>query len=176
MKLSKTPMIERSALQQRIREMALELEKDYQGRDPILLCVLKGAVPFTRDLLAAMKDNPFTLDHIRAKSYEGTESTGHVKILVEPVLDLSDRHVLLVEDILDTGRTLDELMKYLKECNPASLTLCTLLDKPERRIVPATADYTGFSIDDHFVVGYGLDYDESYRELDSIYTMVDDEG
>lgn len=174
MKLSSTPLIPADAIQQRVLELAREISKDYAQLDAVLLCVLKGAAPFTMDLFHAIDPNPFTLDFIRAQSYVGTASSGSITLRYTPDEALTHRHVLLVEDILDTGRTLDVLVKHIQAENPASLKICTLLDKPSRRIIPATADYTGFTIDDHFVVGYGLDYNERYRELHAVYCLEEE--
>lgn len=174
MKLNKAPLISSEEIQQRIQVLATDISKDYANKDAVMICVLKGAAPFALDLFHACDPNTFILDYIRAKSYSGTESSGEVTLKYAPDESLAQRHVLVVEDILDTGRTLDVLLKYIQTQHPTSLKICTLLDKPDRRIIPATADYTGFSIDDHFVVGYGLDYNERYRELNAVYCLEED--
>lgn len=170
MHLSALPLLDQDTLQYRVREMAKTISSDYAERVPILIGVLKGALHFTSDLSRALTI-PIEMDFIRAASYAGTESTGNVSIGMDGSLALDGRDVILVEDILDTGRTATTIIAHLETLSPASIKLCTLLDKPSRRVIPVTADYTGFSIDDHFVVGYGLDFDERYRELPSIHVL-----
>lgn len=168
--LSKTPLIDQDTLQTRIRELAEELNRAYVGESLLILVVLKGSVPFSVDLMRRLS-GPLCVDYIRAKSYEGTESGGEVIFSHLPEEPLQSRHVLVVEDILDTGNTAVALLDFVRSQHPASLKLAALLDKPSRRIKPVDADFTGFVIEDHFVVGYGLDYNERYRELDAIYTL-----
>jgi hypoxanthine phosphoribosyltransferase len=170
MRLSSEPLIDAPAIDARVAELARAIAQDYVGRVPILLCVLKGALHFTSDLARNMT-SPVGIEFIRASSYAGTESTGSVKIAADSLGHLSGRDVILVEDILDTGRTCATLLEHVRSLEPASLRLCTLLDKPSRRVLPVMADYVGFSIDDHFVVGYGLDHDEQYRELPAIHVL-----
>lgn len=149
----------------RIREMAAEITKDYQGKSPLVVGVLRGCFVFMADLVRGL-ELPLTLDFMSASSYgAGTTSSGLVNIRLDLHDDIAGRDVLLVEDILDTGNTLSKLVQELKNRGPASLKLCVLLDKPERRTKPIEADYVGFTIPDAFVVGCGLDYDQKYRQL-----------
>lgn len=168
MALNAKPLIAQSILRERVAALAEEIARDYEGRVPLLLGVLKGALHLTSDLARAMP-GPVEIGFIRARSYEGAESTGSVTVSGIDAIEIHGRHVLVVEDILDTGRTLNALAQQLQAQDPASLRVCTLLDKPSRRIAPFEAHYTGFTIPDQFVVGYGLDYNERYRELPEIY-------
>ncbi len=149
----------------RIQEMAAEINRDYAGKAPLVVGVLRGCFIFMADLVRQLK-LPLTLDFMSASSYgAGTVSSGLVDIRLDLHDDIAGRDVLLVEDILDTGNTLSKLVTELKGRNPASLKLCVLLDKPDRRTAPIQADYVGFTIPDAFVVGCGLDFDQKYRQL-----------
>ncbi len=150
----------------RITELGKELSKEYEGKNPVLVGVLKGVVVFYADMMRAI-DVPCQLDFMWISSYAGTESTGKMVVKKDVSVDITGRHVLILEDIFDTGTSLDYTYRHLMEKNPASLKICTLLDKPERRRPEITlkADYTGFVIPNEFVVGYGLDYNEYYRNL-----------
>ncbi|MGN0351401.1 MAG: hypoxanthine phosphoribosyltransferase [Roseburia sp.] len=152
-------------LDKRIREMAAQISADY-GDEPItLICILKGSIFFTCDL-AKRITNPVELDFMKVSSYgSGTTSSGRVKIDQDLDESIEGKNVLVVEDIIDSGRTLSYLLDILSKRNPKSLKLCTLLDKPDRRVVEVNVDYVGFEIPDEFVVGYGLDYDQKYRDL-----------
>ncbi len=147
-----------------VARLGKQISKDYEGKNLVLVSVLKGAVVFMADLMRAI-DIPLSIDFMVVSSYNKTESTGTVKIIKDLDLDLTGKDILIVEDILDTGRTLASLMEILKMRNPASLKICTFLDKPDRRVAQIEAQYTGKVIPDEFVVGYGLDYDEIYRNL-----------
>ena len=147
-----------------VRSLGEQIARDYEGKNLVLVSVLKGAVVFMADLMRAI-DIPLTIDFMVVSSYHKTESTGTVKIIKDLDTDLTGKDILIVEDILDTGRTLASLMEILKMRNPASLKICTFLDKPDRRVADIVADYIGKVIPDEFVVGYGLDYDEAYRNL-----------
>jgi hypoxanthine phosphoribosyltransferase len=150
---------------ERVAALGAELAADYADRDPILIGVLKGSVVFLADLVRAMPI-PLSLDLMEVSSYgSGTESSGQVRILKDLKGSIEGRHVLVVEDIIDTGLTLNYLLRYLGERAPASLRVACLLDKPARRLAEMEIDYRGFSIPDRFVIGYGLDYDERYRNL-----------
>ena len=152
-------------LKTRVAELARQIEQDYAGKTPMLISVLRGSFIFMADLCRALQ-LPCTLDFMSVSSYgKGTSSTGQVQITKDLSEDIAGRDILVVEDILDSGNTLSYLLKILENRRPASIRLCTLLDKPERRVKPVTVDYTGFAIPDAFVVGYGLDYDEHYRNL-----------
>lgn len=149
----------------RIQEIGDQISKDYDGKQIHLICVLKGGSFFMCEL-AKRITVPVSLDFMSVSSYgSATKSSGVVKIVKDLDEPLKDKDVLVVEDIVDSGRTLSYLMEMLKDRKPASLRLCTLLDKPERRVVDVHVDYTGFEIPDEFVVGYGLDYDQKYRNL-----------
>ena len=149
----------------RIQQVAAKISKDYAGKEVHLICVLKGGVFFTCEL-AKRITVPVTLDFMSVSSYgDDTKSSGVVKIVKDLDESLKDKEVIVVEDIVDSGRTLSYLLEMLKDRGPASLRLCTLLDKPERREIDVHVDYTGFNIPDEFVVGYGLDYDQRYRNL-----------
>lgn len=149
----------------KIQEIGDRISKEYAGKTVHLVCVLKGGSFFMCEL-AKRITVPVTLDFMSVSSYGGdTRSSGIVKIIKDLDEPLKDRDVLVVEDIVDSGRTLSNLMELLKNRGPASLKLCTLLDKPDRRVVDVKVDYTGFEIPDVFVVGYGLDYDQKYRNL-----------
>ena len=150
---------------ERIAEIAKQISTDYAGKEVHLICILKGSVFFMCEL-AKRITVPVTLDFMSVSSYGGdTKSSGVVKIVKDLDDSIRDKEVLVVEDIIDSGRTLSYLMAMLQDRGPKSLHLCTLLDKPDRRVVDVDVDYTGFRIPDEFVVGYGLDYDQKYRNL-----------
>ena len=152
-------------LRRRIRELGAQIAADYAGRTPMLVSVLRGSYIFLADLTRAI-DLDLTVDFMAVSSYGGgTSSTGQVQITKDLSGDISGKHVIVVEDILDSGNTLSYLLKLLEQRKPASIRLCTLLDKPERRTKPVEVSYSGFAIPDAFVVGYGLDYAEHYRGL-----------
>ena len=148
-----------------VKAMAERLDKLYDGRTPVVVCILKGSVMFFTDLIREMKTK-LTIDFMSVSSYgSGTKSSGELKIKKDLSTDIEGRDVLIVEDIIDSGNTLYKLKKLLNERRPASLNIVTLLDKPERREVPMEPEYTCFVIEDEFVIGYGLDYAEEYRNL-----------
>ena len=158
-------LFDESALNARIAEMGAEITRDYAGREPMLISVLRGSYIFMADLTRHI-DLPCTVDFMAISSYgSGTSSSGQVRIIKDLTDDVEGRDILVVEDILDSGNTLAYLMELLKARKPASLRLCTLLDKPSRRLKEVAVEYTGFTIPDEFVVGYGLDYAEKYRNL-----------
>lgn len=159
-------LISEEQLQQRIRELGAELTRDYADKNPIIVGVLKGVVIFYADMVKQIKV-PCEMAFMTLRSYNGTESTGQIQVVQDVTADIKGRHVLILEDIFDTGKSLDFTYRHLMEREPASIKICTLLDKPSRRRPEITlqADYTGFTIDDLFVIGYGLDYDEYYRNL-----------
>ena len=150
----------------RVEELGEILTREYEGKNPVVVGVLKGVVVFYADMIRQIKV-PCELDFMWISSYSGTNSTGKMQVRQELKSNIKGRHVLILEDIFDTGNSLDFTVKHLLEKEPASLKICTLLDKPERRnpAVTLKADYTGFTIPNAFVVGYGLDYDEKYRNL-----------
>jgi hypoxanthine phosphoribosyltransferase len=158
-------LLSEEALAKRIQELGAEITADYQGKEILMICVLRGAVLFMADLARAIKV-PAALDFMAVSSYgAGTSSSGVVRILKDLDEDVEGKHLLVVEDIIDSGLTLNYLLDNLKSRKPASLKICTLLNKPDRRTVNVKIDYNGFTIPDHFVVGYGLDYAERYRNL-----------
>ena len=158
-------MLSEEQIVTRTKELAVQLDKLYEGRKPVVICVLKGSVLFFSELIRNMKTN-LTIDFMAVSSYgSGTTSTGELKIKQDLSTDIKDRDVLIVEDIVDSGNTLYHLKKMLNQRSPASVNIVTLLDKPARREVPMEPEYTGFVIEDEFVIGYGLDYDEEYRNL-----------
>jgi hypoxanthine phosphoribosyltransferase len=170
-------------IQARVAELGAQLTIDYEGRDPVLVSVLKGSIVFLADLVRGM-DIPLSIDIMEASSYgAATESSGQVRILKDLSNPIEGRHVIVVEDIIDTGLTLNYLLRHLREKGLASLTICCLLDKPARRLTEIPIDYVGFTIPDRFVVGYGLDYGERYRNLPyvgvlrpSVYGLDNPEG
>lgn len=153
-------------IKNRIAELGEVLTAEYAGKDPVIVGVLKGVVVFYADMLRQIKV-PCQIDFMWLSSYSGTNSTGNMLVRQDITADIKGRHVLILEDIYDTGNSLDFTVKHLLEKEPASLKICTLLDKPERRKPGITlqADYVGFTIPNAFVVGYGLDYNEKYRNL-----------
>ena len=158
-------MITEAELQEKVKEMASLLDKLYEGRRPIVVCILKGSVVFFADLIRNMKTE-IELDFMAVSSYGvGSVSTGELSIKKDLSTDIEGRDVLIVEDIIDSGNTLYKLKKLLIERKPASVNIVTLLDKPDRRTAPMEPEYTCFTIEDEFVVGYGLDYAEAYRNL-----------
>lgn len=165
-------LLSEEEVDKKIRELAGQITGDYAGKMPHLICILKGGVFFMTELTKHI-GIPVTIDFMSVSSYgDGTESSGRVRIVKDLDESIEGRDVLIVEDIIDSGRTLSYLMEMLKNRKPASLKLCTLLDKPERRVTPVTVDYVGFRIPDEFVVGYGLDYKQLYRNLPYIGAVV----
>lgn len=158
-------LLDEATIQARIREMGRQISADHAGQELVLICILKGSVLFTADLMRAL-DVPVIVDFMSISSYgASTKSSGVVKIVKDLEERIEDKHVLVVEDIVDTGLTLQYLLKALKLRHPASIKICTLLSKPARRVAEVEVDYCGFTIDDHFVIGYGLDYGNHYRQL-----------
>jgi hypoxanthine phosphoribosyltransferase len=158
-------LVDEAAIEAKVRELGARIATDYAGKDLVLVSILKGALPFLADLMRQIPI-PLSLDFLEVSSYgEGTETSGVVRILKDLANPIEGRDVLVVEDILDTGNTLAFVVDHLRSQRPASVRLCTLLDKPARRIIPIDIDYRGFEIPDKFVVGYGLDYAEKYRNL-----------
>ena len=156
------------------RELGQKLTKDYQGKNPILVGILKGSVPFMAELIKHI-DTHIELDFMLVSSYHGgTSSTGVINIIKDMDQDIKGRDILFVEDIIDTGKTLKSLKELFEGRQPASVKIATLLDKPEGRLVEIEADYTCFTIPNEFVVGYGLDYDENYRNLPYIGVLKEE--
>ena len=164
-KYTKKVLISEEKIKEKIEELGAQISKDYQGKDLLMICVLKGAVVFMADLIREVKI-PVDIDFMAVSSYgSSTSSSGVVRILKDLNESIENKHIIIVEDIVDTGLTLKYLVENLKSRGPASINICTLLDKPERRKADITPDYCGYSIPDEFVVGYGLDFAEKYRNL-----------
>jgi hypoxanthine phosphoribosyltransferase len=167
-------LITEEELQRRIAELGAQISQDYEGKRPILVCVLKGGVLFLSDLVRHVAV-PHEIDFMAISSYgDGTESSGVVRILKDLDANITGRHVLIVEDIIDTGHTLDYILRNLQTRQPASLRVCALLSKPHRRELHVSVDYIGFEIPNKFVIGYGLDYAEIYRNLRYIGVLKPD--
>ena len=158
-------LIPQEKVEARIKEMAAQINEEYEGKALHLVCILKGSIFFTCEL-AKYITVPVTIDFMQCSSYGAdTKSSGIVKIVKDLDEAITGKHVIIIEDIIDSGRTLSYLAKVLKQREPASMKICTLLDKPDRRVVEVDAAYTGFVIPDEFVVGYGLDYAQKMRNL-----------
>ena len=167
----------------RVAELGIEIAADYAGREPVLVSVLKGSIVFLADLIR-VTEVPLSVDLMELSSYgDSTETSGQVRILKDLSGGIEGRDVIVVEDIIDTGLTLNYLLRYLHDRRPASIRICCLLDKPARRLADIEIDYRGFTIPDRFVVGYGLDFNERYRNLPyigvlrpSVYGGADPQG
>ena len=158
-------MITEKEIAKKVKAMAKQLDKLYKNRKPVVICILKGSVVFFSDLIRNMK-TPLTIDFMAVSSYaNGTKSSGELTVKKDLSTDIKGRDVLIVEDIIDSGNTLYNLTKLLNSRSPSSVNIVTLLDKPERREAPMEPEYTCFTIEDEFVIGYGLDYAEEYRNL-----------
>ncbi len=160
-------LISEETLQVKVKELATKLSEDYKGKNPLFICILKGSVFFTADLLRYLTI-PCQIEFMAVSSYQSGTTSGEVKLVKDLNIPINNRHVVVIEDIIDSGNTLSYLKRLLEQRQPASVKLCTLLDKPERRKVDLEADYVGFTIPDEFVVGYGLDYAEDYRQIPEI--------
>ncbi len=169
-------LLSAAEIARRVKELAAEITAAYDGRRVLLVCVLKGAVVFASDLMRYL-DLPVEIDFMAVSSYGSeTASSGAVRILKDLDSSIQGKELLIVEDIVDTGLTLDYLCKNLLSRKPASLKVVTLLDKPARRKVEFIPDFCGFEIPDHFVVGYGLDYNQDYRQLPGIHILYPEKG
>ena len=153
-----------------VKKVAAEINEDYAGKKPVLVVLLKGSVMFAADLMRSLIID-CEIDFMKVSSYSGTQSTGVVSIVNDLKTDISGRHVIIIEDIVDTGLTLYRLKNLLEQCGPESLRICTLLDKPSGRKAEVYADYIGGVVGNEFIVGYGLDYDEKFRNLPYIGVM-----
>jgi hypoxanthine phosphoribosyltransferase len=166
-------LISRDEIAKAVDRLAREIKRDYQGKQPLLIGVLKGSFMFMADLIRQL-DLPLELDFVRLSSYGAArESSGKVRVIQGVKTPIKGRDILVVEDIVDTGITTSFLLDYLKKKKPASLKLCALTDKPSRHKVPVSIDYLGFTVPDKFIVGYGLDFDQRFRNLPDIYTLED---
>lgn len=158
-------LLSEEQLNEGVSKIGAQISKDFEGKNPLIVGVLKGSFVFMADLMRKITI-PVTVDFMALSSYNnGAKSSGEVRILKDLSVEIKNRHIIIVEDILDSGLTLSYTINMLKTREPASITLCTLLDKPQRRTVDIKPDYSCFTISDDFVVGYGLDYDEHYRNL-----------
>jgi len=166
-------LIKRDEIAKAVDRLASEIKRDYQGKQPLLIGVLKGSFVFMADLIRQL-DLPLELDFIRLSSYGAArESSGRVRVVQGVKTPIKGRDVLVIEDIVDTGITTSFLFDYLRKRKPASLKLCALTDKPSRRRVPVSIDYLGLSLPNKFVVGYGLDFNQRFRNLPDIYALED---
>jgi hypoxanthine phosphoribosyltransferase len=166
-------LISRDQIANVVARLAFEINRDYQGKQPLLISILKGSFVFMADLIRQL-DLPLELDFVRLASYgAGRESSGRVRIIQGVKSRIKGRDVLIIEDIVDTGITISFLLDYLDKKRPASLKLCALTDKPSRRSATVPIDYLGFTVPNKFMVGYGLDCDEKFRNLPDIYTVED---
>ena len=167
------PYISREEIEARIKELGNEITRDCAGKEPLFLCVLNGAFPFASDLFRAAEGIDGEIAFIRLKSYEGTASTGNVRQMMGCEKDLEGRTVIIVEDIVDTGNTIHNLIATLKERKPAEIKIATLLFKPEALEKPVKPDYVGFCIPKKFIIGFGLDINDKARDLNDIYVLKD---
>ena len=169
-------LISREEIKNTVAKLANEIEEDYRGKHPLLICVLKGSFVFMADLIRQL-DLPVEIDFIKLCSYGvGMKSSGEVKVVQRPKTPVKGRDVLVIEDIVDTGLTLSFLLNYLRREKPASLKVCVLTDKPSCRKSPVSIEYLGFTLPNKFVVGYGLDFDQKFRNLPDICIFEGDES
>ncbi len=168
-------LVDADTLQRRVAELGRQISEDYAGKDLVLICILKGGVTFLTDLMRQITI-PHEIDFMAISSYGvgRRESSGAVRLIMDLKIDITGRDVLIVEDIVDTGQTMDYLLRLFRARRPASLRVCTLLSKPSRRIVDVPLDYIGFDIPNEFVLGYGLDLDEKYRNLPYVAVVKQD--
>lgn len=172
-KIVKDVLISEKAIQKKLRELGRKISKDYRGKELVIVAIMRGAMLFLADVVRHITV-PAAIDFMFVTSYKKTsKSSGVIRIIKDLKEDIEDKHVLIVEDIVDTGLTFSYLKRYLKAHDPKSIKICTLLDKPSRRLVRVKPHYVGFTIPDEFVVGYGLDYLELYRNLPYIATLTD---
>ena len=163
-------LIDGGSIQKRVKELGEQITRDYAGKQPVAVCTLRGAIPFYADLIRVI-DLPVTVDTITVSSYGSGTTSVSLKVISDMRTDVKGRDVLIVDDIIDSGKTSLALEKMLKERGANSVKICALLDKPSRRVVDIKGDYVGFDIPDEFVVGYGLDWDEKFRNLPHVYTL-----
>ncbi len=172
MRRSERPLYSAKQIHDRVQELARAIAADCGDTEIVALVVLKGALHFGSDLLRAL-GMPATIDFVQARSYRGAESTGGITMLARPTQDLRGKHVLIIEDILDTGVTAKALIEFVRAEGAAEVRFCALFDKPSRRKTPIRADYLGFTVEDIFIVGYGMDYEERFRELPAVYALTE---
>ena len=160
-------LIKEETINKRLDELAKQIMEDYKGKDIMFLCILKGSVMFTVELAKRIKNN-VQFEFIEVSSYENNQSTGKIKLNKDISQSIEGKDVIIIEDIIDSGRTISFLKEYLKRKNPNTLKVCSLLDKPSKRTFEIKADYIGFEVDDKFIVGYGLDDNQNYRNLNYV--------
>ena len=162
-------LISQKSIQNKVKEIANKIDNDYKDEEVIIISILKGAIYFTMDLVKNINNPNIQLDFMKVSSYKNnTESNNEIDFQLDISIDVTNKNIIIVDDILDTGYTMQFLYNYLAKKNPKSIKTCVLLNKPERRIININADYVGFDIKNEFVIGYGLDYDEKYRNLPHI--------
>lgn len=175
-KIIKGVLIDKETIHKMVKRIGEQISTDYKGKEILMVCVLKGAFIFMSDLVREITI-PLSVDFMSVSSYgDGTSTSGVVRILRDLDSDITGKHVIIVEDIIDSGLTLNHLKELLLTRNPASIAICAAFDKPDRRQVPVKIDYCGIAIPDEFIVGYGLDYDGSYRHLSDVCILGDDGG
>lgn len=158
-------LISEEQIQKRVKELGEQINRDYAGKTPVVICMLKGAIVFFSDIVRNL-DIPLTMEFVRLSSYRNGTTSGEMELITDVNIDIEGKDILIVEDVVDSGKTLSFFTELLKKRNPASVKICAFLDKPDKRQVPITADYVAFEeINCGFVIGYGLDYAERYREL-----------
>ena len=171
--MTTTVYIQEKEIHKRIKSLAVELNKKYDGEDIVIIGVLKGSIMFLSDLLKNLHIK-CNIDFVTVSSYEGTESSGNIKLKQDITTNIENRNVLIIDDIIDTGLTMEFLVNLLQKRNPKSITTCVLLDKPSRRVNNYKVDYSAFTIPDKFVLGYGMDYDDYYRNIPSICVVEEE--
>ncbi len=172
-KMNREILFTKEEIQGKVEEMGKQIQNDYSGKKLLVIALLKGSFVFAADLIRQIKQ-PLVMEFMITSSYgHGTASTGEVKVIQDVEADISEYDVLIVDDIIDSGHTMKDVYELLLKRNPKSLRTCTLLDKPSRRAVDFSADYTGFVISDKFIVGYGLNYGDYYRNADHIFAFVE---
>lgn len=170
--MKKVVYISTEDIQKRVKELGAQISNDYKGEKIIMIILLKGSFIFGADLIREIQ-NDVNVEFMQVSSYVGQESSGEVRVLKDLDANIHDQHVLIVEDIIDTGLTLNKIIELLKSRSPKSMETCSLLSKPSRRVMDVEAKYVGFVIEDKFVIGYGLDVDQKYRGLPAVMEMVD---
>lgn len=165
-------LIDKTQIQARVKELGEQISKDYAGKEPIIICMLKGAVYFFADLIKNI-NIPIMIDFARLSSYRNGTTSGEMEMIANITTEIQGKDVIIVEDIVDSGKTLSYFINLLNSKNPASIKICSFLDKEEKRQVEIKVDYIGFDIDCGFVIGYGLDYAEKFRELPFLAEIID---
>ena len=164
------PIISENEIKKTVKDTSLKISEDYKGKSLVLIGILKGSFIFLADLSREISID-HEIDFIAVSSYEGTSTTGKIELIKDIGIDIKNKNVLLVEDIVDTGKTISALIDHFESFNPSSIKICSLIDKHERREVSINVNYSGFSLEKGFIVGYGLDYNEKYRNLSAIYDL-----